>query len=146
MAHFARNVFSNKIRFKSDSLLPTDTYAIHTYTYVPRQLLSISRRTNLRLNIRARNFKKVRPQPLPSEKVANPWRTLHNGAQVGSRAIKNRPPRFRAWIIPLWANWNCRHDFRIYCELEFVRYARGRNGSCSHTGFARDTQTAKLSA
>jgi len=48
-------------------------------------------------------------------RVANPWRTLHNGrAQVRSRAIKNGPPRFRAWIIPPWANWNCRHDFRIY--------------------------------
>jgi len=116
LAHFARNVFSNKIRFKSDSLLPADTYAVHTYMYM--HLGSFCRSHEERscdwIYVRDISRKSDR-RGFCRLKVANPWRTLHNGrAQVRSRAIKNGPPRFRAWIIPLWANWNCRHDFRIY--------------------------------
>lgn len=73
----------------------TRTRYTHTHTYVLRAFVDLTK-NELATGIYVREISRKSDRSLCRLKVANPWRTLHNGAQVGSRAIKNGPPRFRA--------------------------------------------------
>lgn len=155
----------SKIRFKSDSLLLTDTYAIHTYVRTGGFCRSHRERTNewtnSRLDIRARNFKEVRSRLSPSAKLQILGTTLNNGAsKLGDPARTRALPRNKKWATAISRlNYPPVSKLKLPSRLpnilrSWVRYADRRRFSLSLSfppflvpgGLARDTPTSELSA